>query len=216
MIKFPNPHGVLCIGGDLSENMLLSAYSQGIFPWFSKEDPIIWWSPNPRCVLYPQKLKVSKSLDQIIRKKVFEVRFDTCFHEVINQCAKVKREGQYDTWIVPSMIEAYTALHQRGFAHSVEVFKDSILVGGLYGVSLGKFFFGESMFHTVSNASKIALYSLVQHVQQWDFKLIDCQTTTEHLISMGAEEIPRKQFLQLLKGTQPSVGYFGKWNYITQ
>ncbi|MDQ7055667.1 MAG: leucyl/phenylalanyl-tRNA--protein transferase [Persephonella sp.] len=163
------------MGGDLSPERLIFAYSLGIFPWYSEGEPILWWSPDPRMVLFPQNLKVSRSLKKILKKNIFQIEFDTEFERVINMCASVKRKGQTGTWITPEMVEAYTQLHRLGFAHSVEVYKDGELVGGLYGVSLGGVFFGESMFHTVPDASKVAFVHLVERLKQWNFDMIDCQ-----------------------------------------
>ena len=202
-LVFPNPQlaepdGLLGIGGNLSVERLLLAYENGIFPWYSEGEPIMWWSPDPRCVLFPEKLKVSKSLRQIINRKEFEVRYNTCFEEVIKHCSSAKGRQDEGTWILPETIEAYIQLHQMGYAFSVEVFKGNMLAGGLYGIVIGKVFCGESMFHLVSNASKVAFYCLVELLKQNNFKLIDCQITNDFLLSLGAEEIPREQFLQYL------------------
>ncbi|MEZ4801209.1 MAG: leucyl/phenylalanyl-tRNA--protein transferase [Gelidibacter sp.] len=200
-IEFPDvslasKEGLLAIGGDLTANRLLLAYQRGIFPWFSDGEPILWWSPNPRFVLFPEKLKVSKSMTQMIRKHELTVTFNSAFEDVIHQCAKTKRSGQLGTWITTSMIDAYIALHKLGVAKSVEVWQENKLVGGLYGVDLGNgIFCGESMFSKVSNASKLALIWLVQN---HDYKLIDCQVYTKHLESLGAENIPRHEFLNYL------------------
>ena len=203
-IAFPPPYfaeedGLLAIGGDLSVERILCAYKNGIFPWFNPEDPILWWSPDPRCVLFPHKFKISKSLQKLLYKNVFEVSFNTCFSSVIENCANVSRSEQPGTWITPSIIEAYTRLHQLGWAHSVEVFQNGRLVGGLYGLAIGKIFYGESMFHLVSDASKVALFYWVEFLKERNFELIDNQTTTNHLLSLGAEEIDRKQFLDILE-----------------
>ena len=200
-VEFPNvssatKEGLLAIGGDLSVERLLLAYKSGIFPWYSDDEPILWWSPNPRFVLFPQNLKISKSMRQIFRKKEFEVTYNTTFEEVINQCSHTKRNGQPGTWITNAMIEAYIELHYAGFAKSVEVWQNEKLVGGLYGVDLGNgVFCGESMFSKVSNASKVGFISLIQNN---NYNLIDCQLHTNHLESLGAEEIPREEFLEYL------------------
>ncbi|MBU3822129.1 leucyl/phenylalanyl-tRNA--protein transferase [Flavobacteriaceae bacterium XHP0103] len=202
-IEFPNvneatPEGLLAIGGDLSVERLLYAYKHGIFPWYSIGEPILWWSPNPRFVLFPEKLKVSKSMRQILRNKDFTVTVNKAFREVITNCSKIERSGQTDTWITNPMIEAYTNLHELGHAKSVEVWDGDRLIGGLYGVDLNNgVFCGESMFSKVSNASKIAFITFIQNT---NYKLIDCQVYTNHLESLGAEEIPRNEFLNYLHG----------------
>ena len=203
-LAFPHPSlaeedGLLAVGGDLSPERLLLAYKNGIFPWYSEDDPMLWWSPNPRCVLFPEKFKLSKSLKTLINKNVFEVRFDTSFNEVIERCATTKRPDQPGTWILPEIIAAYTKLFNLGYAHSVETYQNNQLVGGLYGVAIGKVFFGESMFHDVSNASKIAFYFLIEKLKSLDFKIIDNQITSPHLISLGAEEVSRDLFLEFVK-----------------
>ena len=192
------PNGLLAMGGDLSAERLLDAYRHGIFPWFSKGEPIMWWSPDPRCVLYPDRLKVSTSLRQAIKKGRYEIRFDTCFAEVIRHCSETKRKGQRGTWITREMQDAYIRLHELGFAHSTEVFMDGNLAGGLYGVSIGGTYSGESMFHLRPEASKIALYHLVERLRARGIPLIDCQVTNRHLLSLGAEEmfgLPRQELL---------------------
>ena len=203
-LVFPSPElseedGLLAVGGDLSQDRLLLAYSLGIFPWYSDNSPILWWSPDPRLVLIPRELKVSRSLRQTIRKGVFTVSMDNAFGEVIRNCAEVRRKGQRGTWITEEMISAYIHLHHAGFAHSLESWHCGELVGGLYGIALGKAFFGESMFAKKSSASKVALVTLVEHLSSLDFSFIDCQVATEHLRSLGAREIPRRTFLQMLK-----------------
>lgn len=209
-IEFPPPRlaseiGLLAIGGDLSRKRLLLAYRTGIFPWFSEREPIMWWSPDPRLVLYPEEIKISKSLKKIIKKEIFRITIDSAFDQVINACAEIRRKNNEGTWIVNDMIEAYCRLHESGFAHSVETWRHDKLVGGLYGVSLGGCFFGESMFTRISNASKVAFVKLVEHLETLSFDLIDCQITTTHLKQFGAREIPRSQFLaqleKSLKGT---------------
>ncbi|OBQ57262.1 leucyl/phenylalanyl-tRNA--protein transferase [Tamlana sp. s12] len=188
--------GLLAVGGDLSVERLLLAYRSGIFPWFSQDEPILWWSPNPRFVLFPERLKVSKSMRQVLRNGGFKVTENKAFVEVMQSCSKIKREGQDDTWITQSMISAYTKLHELGYAKSVEVWKEDELVGGLYGIDLGNgVFCGESMFSKVSNASKVGFISLIQNHH---YKLIDCQVYTKHLESLGAENISRKDFLSFL------------------
>ena len=201
---FPEPElaeedGLLAVGGDLSEDRLLLAYSMGIFPWYADGSPILWWSPDPRLVLILDELKVSRSLRQVIKKGVFTVTMNTAFDEVIRKCSGISRSGQQGTWITEEMIEAYIRLHCAGYAHSVESWHDSELVGGLYGVVLGKAFFGESMFATKSNASKVALVTLVEHLRKLDFSFIDCQVTTVHLKGLGAKEVTRKRFLHMLE-----------------
>lgn len=192
------PNGLLAAGGNLSADRLLDAYRQGIFPWFSPGDPILWWSPDPRMVLVPKEFKLSRSLEKVLRNGGFEVRFDTAFEQVMRACA-APRPGQNGTWIQEDMIAAYCALHESGYAHSVEVRLDGILVGGLYGVAIGRMFYGESMFSRVNNASKVALAHLTGQLDRWQFGLIDCQMNTPHLASLGAREIPRAEFVTRLQ-----------------
>jgi leucyl/phenylalanyl-tRNA--protein transferase len=213
---FPPPDlaessGLLAVGGDLSEARLLLAYSMGIFPWYSHVDPILWWSPDPRLVLFPHKLKISRSLKQTMRKKIFTVTLDRAFDRVISSCARVHRRDEGDTWITGEMMEAYIRLHAAGYAHSVEVWYDKQLAGGLYGVSLGSAFFGESMFTKKSNASKVALVTLAQQLSDWDFSFMDCQIITPHLMRLGAQEIPRSKFLTLLESALLRPAKKGKW-----
>jgi len=213
---FPDPNysddqGLLAIGGDLSNDRLLLAYSNGIFPWFSEGEPNLWWSPNPRMILLPESFKVSKSLNQTIRNRNFEVRFDSDFEQVIESCSKVPRFDQDGTWITKEMKEAYIKLYYDGYAHSVETYVDGILAGGLYGLSLGKAFFGESMFYEKRDASKVALYYLVDKLKEWDFHFIDAQIETKHLLSLGAELISRKDYLELLKNAMNYSTIRGKW-----
>ena len=191
--------GILAIGGDLSPKRLILAYEMGIFPWFNPSEPILWWSPDPRCVIYPNRIKVAKSMRQVLRKANFKVTFDQAFLEVIYACKTIDRPGQQGTWITDDMIEAYLELHKSGFVHSVEVWQDNKIVGGLYGGNLGKCFFGESMFSRVSNASKIAMIMLAKNLQEQGYHFIDCQIHTDHLQSLGAEMIPRLNFLDALK-----------------
>ena len=197
------PNGLLCAGGDLSVERLVSAYGHGIFPWFSEGEPILWWSPNPRMVLFPDELKVSRSLRKRVDHGTYELRVDTAFRRVMQECAR-PRSGQSGTWIVPAMIDAYTRLHDIGLAHSVESWREGRLVGGLYGVALGRVFFGESMFSRSPDASKVALVELVRRLKAKRFRLIDCQQATAHLASLGAREIPRSRFARLL---QDSIQY---------
>lgn len=199
--------GLLAVGGDLSPLRLLNAYANGIFPWFNEGEPILWWSLDPRLVIRPGEMKVSKSLRHTLNSGKFEVRADTNFSSVMEHCASTPREGQDGTWITQEMLEAYCRLHELGFAHSFETYLNGQLVGGLYGVSIGKAFFGESMFHTVSDASKVAFYHLHQFLKTHDFKLIDCQQETAHLKSLGAYPIPRKDYLAELEElvTEPSL-----------
>jgi leucyl/phenylalanyl-tRNA--protein transferase len=197
------PNGLLCAGGDLSPERIVDAYSHGIFPWFSEGDPILWWSPDPRMVLFPGELKVSRSLRKAVARGAYETRVDTAFRDVMEACAE-PRDGQGGTWIVPEMVEAYTRLHELGFVHSVESWIDGELAGGLYGMALGKVFFGESMFARAPDASKVALFKLVERLRADGFRVIDCQQATPHLASLGAREIPRKAFAQLV---QESIQY---------
>ena len=205
--------GLLAIGGDLSPNRLLLAYSNGIFPWYSEGEPILWWSPDPRLVLYPAELKVSRSLKKVFKQDIFAVTLDRAFREVITECAQVRLENHEGTWIVDDMVQAYCRLHESGFAHSVEAWQDNRLVGGLYGVSLGKCFFGESMFTRITNVSKVALVTLVEHLGQLDFALIDCQITTAHLTRFGAREISRAHYLDELADALKAATRRGKWDF---
>jgi len=216
-ISFPNPNnsneeGIVAVGGDLSTERLLHAYSVGIFPWYSVESPIIWWSPDPRTILFLEEFKVSKSLQSKINKNIFQVKFDTNFADVIENCASIPRIDQEDTWITDDMKKAYINLHQKGYCHSVETYFKNKLVGGLYGISLGNAFFGESMFHFQTDASKVALYFLVEKLKKWNFDFIDVQQETDHLKSMGAKIIDRKKFLTLLKKSNQSPTRKGNWS----
>jgi leucyl/phenylalanyl-tRNA--protein transferase len=215
-ISFPHPShadkdGLLAIGGDLSADRLLFAYSKGIFPWFDADSPVLWWSPDPRMILIPGEFKKSKSLAQTIRHKAFEVRFDENFRRVMELCAATGKREEEGTWITPEMITAYTRLHESGYAHSVETYIDGKLAGGLYGVSLGKAFFGESMFFIERDASKVALSALVDRLLEWDFHFIDAQQRTEHLRSLGAKAIARNSFLKMLKEALIHPTIPGKW-----
>jgi leucyl/phenylalanyl-tRNA---protein transferase len=192
-----SPNGLLCAGADLSPGRLLDAYSKGIFPWFSEDDPILWWSPNPRMVLFPEELRVTRSLRKRVASDRFATRVDTAFERVMRECA-APREGQAGTWIVPEMVAAYSRLHELGYAHSVESWRGDELAGGLYGLHLGNAFFGESMFSRETDASKVALVNLVARLKAAGVVLIDCQQNTRHLASLGAREIPRREFVQRL------------------
>ena len=191
------PNGLLAAGGDLSTKTLLNAYTRGIFPWFGDDDPILWWSPDPRMVLFPEELHVTRSMRKTLRTASFEVTADRDFRQVIMQC-RGPRRGVRDTWITPLMVEAYMDLHRAGYAHSIETWIDGQLAGGLYGVAIGHAFFGESMFTRVTDASKIALVTLTRQLLAWNYGIIDCQMRTEHLASFGAREIPREEFAQRL------------------
>lgn len=203
-LVFPPPHlasegGLLAVGGDLRPDRLLLAYRQGIFPWFGEGEPILWWSPDPRLILPPGDIRVARSLNRLINKGVFRVTMDRAFERVIRSCARVRVESNEATWIVDDMIAAYCRLHAEGYAHSVEAWCDGELAGGLYGVSLGGAFFGESMFTRRSNASKVALVYLAQQLCAWSFNVIDCQMATDHLKRFNAAEVSRDAFLALLK-----------------
>ncbi len=202
---FPNvahalrePDGLLAVGGNLQPDLLVNAYRRGIFPWYSESQPILWWSPDPRAVLFPDDFRMSRSLRKTLRRNLFQVTLNQCFDEVMLACAA--RRPQHDgTWITQAMIDAYITLHQRALAHSVETWRDGELVGGLYGVAVGRVFFGESMFSRVSDASKVALVHLVDILRAGGFQLIDCQITSDHLQRMGVQQIPRAEFVQLLE-----------------
>ncbi len=216
--SFPNPRlasdeGLLAYGGDLSSCRLLTAYRKGIFPWYSEGDPILWWSPNPRLLLYPTKFKMRKSFRRVLRSGKFSVSFDKRFEEVIGHCSSIYREGQAGSWIVSEIVEAYTRLHKEGFAHSVEVYQDGILVGGLYGLSMGKAFFGESMFSLCADASKVAFKALSDVLASRGYDFIDCQMQTEHLVGLGAEVVSRDIFLDALEDTLKKPSDLGLWQH---
>lgn len=221
-IQFPDPdeadeHGILAIGGNLSPGMLLSAYSQGAFPWYDDADePILWWNPDPRCVLFPDRLYVSKRMERKLRSGDFIVKSDSSFRDVITNCAVIKRRHEEGTWINPDIIESYCRLHELGWAHSIESYVESeagpVLAGGLYGISLGRCFFGESMFSGVTDSSKIAFISMVRALKAMGIELIDCQVKTGHLASLGAEEISREDYMRRLDALLQYPDLYGKWN----
>lgn len=204
------PDGLLAAGGDLSSERLITAYRLGIFPWFDQGQPILWWSPDPRCVLVPGDFHVSRRLRRELRRARAEIRFNTCFADVIARCA-APRPGQHGTWITNEMIAAYRSLHADGWAHSIEVWQDDALVGGLYGVSIGRVFFGESMFSRRSNASKYALYALSRYLQTREFALIDCQVLSHHLTTLGATLMPRPRFADILGVACDPPEKFAAW-----
>lgn len=192
------PNGLLCAGLDLSPERILAAYRQGIFPWFNHGEPVLWWSPNPRMVLVPDEFKLSRSLRQRMKKGGYEIRVDTSFEQVMTACGE-SRKGQSGTWIGPAMMDAYTSLHEMGYAHSIETWMDGELAGGLYGLAIGRMFYGESMFARRTDASKMALAHLCRQLDLWGFELIDCQMETAHLASLGAKQVSREVFIQEMK-----------------
>ena len=196
--RLASPEGLLAVGGDLSPERLLLAYSLGIFPWYNNGDPVLWWSPDPRCVIVPQAVHVSKRLSRILRQRRFVITCNHAFDEVIAACAALRENERGGTWLVAEMQQAYRAMHRLGYAHSVEVWSGEQLVGGLYGVAIGRFFFGESMFHLVSDASKVALVLLCRHLAEKNLELFDCQVPNPHLFRMGATQLPREVFLERL------------------
>lgn len=215
-LALKDPNGLLAVGANLHVETLLSAYRQGIFPWYSQGEPILWWSPSPRAVLRPEEVHIGRSLNKVLRKGLFSVTFDHAFAEVIEKCShprlltSAKDDG---TWITNEMKQAYIRLHRAGYAHSVECWSRDKLVGGLYGVAIGKIFFGESMFTLQSDASKVALVTLCQYLQQRNFPIIDCQVGSEHLFTMGAEEISRQKFKTILKESCPASDIQpGQWD----
>jgi leucyl/phenylalanyl-tRNA--protein transferase len=218
-LRFPSveqasPDGLLAVGGDLRPERLLEAYRHGIFPWYNENQPILWWSPDPRTVLFPDKLHISRSLKRSLRPGIFSVTLDQCFRDVMNHCAGPR--PQYPdggTWITAEMLEAYTRLHELGYAHSVETWQERELVGGLYGVALGGAFFAESMFTCVSDASKVALVSLVRQLQTWGFRIMDCQQSSPHIKTLGAEDIPRRDFLDHLAEAMNLPERRGRWQF---
>jgi len=209
-VEFAEESGILAIDGDLSPARLIEAYRNGIFPWYSDDDPIIWWSPDPRFVLFPDEIYISKTMRQVLKRKTFSITYDTCFTDVISECRNPRKDDD-GTWITDEMIDAYSRLHDMGVAHSVEAWKDGTLAGGLYGISLGGCFFGESMFTKESNASKAALITLACKLKELNFSLIDCQVFTEHLKSMGAREIPRSDFIAKINESLNQRTLTGNW-----
>jgi len=212
-VENADPGGLLAAGGDLSSERLLAAYRRGIFPWYSDGEPILWWSPDPRFVLFLDELRISRSMRQFLKKGLVRITFDQAFQAVISAC-RSPRPGQKGTWITPEMQEAYCALHELGYAHSVEVWQDDILAGGLYGVSLGRAFFGESMFSAIPNASKAALITLASQLKERGFGVIDCQVETAHLAGLGARPIPRRDFCGLLQSALRYDTLRGDWNML--
>jgi leucyl/phenylalanyl-tRNA--protein transferase len=211
-VEHATPEGLLAIGGDLRTERLLEAYRQGIFPWYNEGQPILWWSPDPRTVLFPERLHISRSLKRSLRPGRFTVRFDTCFEAIVRGCAGPRPQyPEGGTWITPAMIEAYTALFLEGYAHSVETWQGDQLVGGLYGVAIGGAFFAESMFTTVDDASKVALVCLARQLHTWHFRIIDCQQSSPHVLRLGAEEIPRRRYLHHLRTAVTQPGRPGRW-----
>jgi leucyl/phenylalanyl-tRNA--protein transferase len=215
-IVFPPPYlaskeGLLAVGGDLSQQRLLLAYSMGIFPWFSENEPIMWWSPHPRLVLYPNDIIISKSLHKLLKKDKFKVTMDQAFFQVIEACAQTRSQNNQKTWIIKEMRSAYCRLFEAGYGHSVETWHEGQLAGGLYGLSLGKCFFGESMFTRISNASKVALVFLAAYLRALSFDMIDCQVTTQHLMRLGAKEISRESFLDQLAKSLRNKTKKGRW-----
>ena len=210
--ELAEPEGLIAVGGDLSSERLLNGYRQGIFPWYSDGDPLLWWSPDPRVVLDPGELHVPRSLAKLRRKRPYELSFDRCFEEVVRGCSRTPRPGQDGTWITDEMCRAYVRLHELGFAHSVEAMEEGQLVGGLYGVALGGVFFGESMFSLAADASKLAFVALCERLVDWGFELVDCQLHTEHLARFGAREQARSDFLRDLHGALALEGKPGSWS----
>ena len=215
-VRLADQSGVLAVGGDLKPERIMLAYQKGVFPWFADEGPVLWWAPDPRFVLFPQDFKMSKSTRRLLRKNVFQVTFDTCFERVINECQNIQRPGQDGTWISDDLKKSFIQIHENGFAHSVEVWKDGDLVGGLYGTSLGGMYFGESMFSKVSNASKIGFVTLVPKLIERGIKLIDCQVYTEYLEQFGARHIPRESFMHNLEVLLDFDTLKGKWTHLFQ
>ncbi len=207
-----HPNGLLAVGGCLSNNRLINAYRHGVFPWYNPDEPILWWSPDPRLVLFPDQLVVSRSLHKLLKKKLFTITCDQAFSRVIEACAKPRKE-EAGTWISQEINQAYNSLHRQGIAHSAEAWIDGELVGGLYGLALGRVFFGESMFYTKPDASKVAFVTLVEHLKSWNYKMVDCQVHTSHLARFGAQEIDRSQFAKLLDEYCDSPASQSAWQF---
>lgn len=207
-----SPAGLLAAGGGLAPHRLLDAYRRGIFPWFGEGDPVLWWSPDPRTVLFPEEFRISRSLRKTLRGKPFEIRTDTVFERVMRACA-APRKGQAGTWISEDMVAAYTRLHRMGWAHSVEAWSEGDLVGGLYGVGIGRMFYGESMFSRKNNASKVALAHLAAQLQRWNYGMIDCQMHTSHLASLGARQLPRTEFIRRMNELLPLPETACRWQF---
>jgi leucyl/phenylalanyl-tRNA--protein transferase len=213
-VEHATPEGLLAIGGDLQTERLLEAYRHGIFPWYNEGQPILWWSPDPRTVLFPERLHVSRSLKRSLRPGRFLVTFDRSFDRVVRHCAGPRpQHPEGGTWITPAMIEAYVSLHEEGYAHSVETWQGDQLVGGLYGVAIGSAFFAESMFTKVDDASKVALVSLVRQLRAWSFRIIDCQQSSPHVLRLGAEDIPRREYIEHLSKAVTQPGRPGRWEF---
>ena len=213
-VEHATPEGLLAIGGDLQPERLLEAYRHGIFPWYNEGQPILWWSPDPRTVLFPEHLHISRSLKRSLRPGLFRVTFDQCFETIVRHCAGPRPQyPEGGTWIIPAMIEAYTALHRGAYAHSVETWQGDDLVGGLYGVAIGGAFFAESMFTKVDDASKVALVCLVRQLHKWGFRIVDCQQSSPHVLRLGAEEIPRRSYIDLVKTAVTLPGRRGRWEF---
>ncbi len=209
--ELAEPNGLLAVGGDLTPERLIAAYRRGIFPWFSENDPILWWFTSPRLILYPDELRIPKRLNREIKKGSFSITFDCAFSQVIQACADVHRLNDEQTWITDEMINSYIKLHKRGYAHSVECWQNDKLAGGLYGVALDRIFFGESMFTKITNSSKICFVTLIQRLQRHNFRLIDCQMTTGHLLQFGAREISGHTFQQELENSINNLSTDGAW-----
>ena len=203
------PNGLLGVGGDLDPERVMKAYNNGIFPWYSRNQPILWFAPDPRFVLFPQELKIQRSLKKVLKKNLFDIRINTQFDEVLEHCSEIPRTGQFGTWITEDMKQSYIHLNHQGYSHSFEAFQDGKLVGGLYGIVVGSVFAGESMFAQVSDSSKVAFVWAVRQMMEWGIQVIDCQVYTEHLERFGAREIPRSEYMRLLrkhKGEEVSIG----------
>lgn len=215
-VELADSIGILARGGDLSLERMLEAYSHGIFPWFGERQPILWWSPDPRYVIFSENLHISRSMRKILRQHRFEIRYDTQFRKVLEECANIPRKHESGTWLTDDLIEAYVRLHKYGVCHSAEAWQGDRLVGGLFGVCIGRYFSGESMFTRVSNASKAAFLTLAQKLFSLGFRFIDCQTRTSHLISLGATAIPRTKFMELLQEALTYETLLGNWGKLPE